>query len=122
MCTLFEGVSEKVYVLYTHLNVDNYGQALQICRIVVYPILPRVLQTYSQMGGYRLCFDWLSSWVDSEAYSNILNIHESERLSKTASARHTTIHQVMFIVFYVKFSNQSYTRFPLWVLIEIVCI
>ncbi len=27
MCKFFEGgQSEKVYVLYTHLNVDNYGQ------------------------------------------------------------------------------------------------
>ncbi len=30
MCTLFEGEgSEKVYVLYTNLNVDNYGQPLR---------------------------------------------------------------------------------------------
>ncbi len=33
MCTLFKGRggggSEKVYVLYTHLNVDNYGRPLK---------------------------------------------------------------------------------------------
>ncbi len=30
ICTLFEGVLgfEKVYVLYTHLNIDNYGRPL----------------------------------------------------------------------------------------------
>ncbi len=35
MCTLFEreGGSKKVYVLYTHLNVDNYGRALTIKEI-----------------------------------------------------------------------------------------
>ncbi len=25
MCTLFEGEGLRKYVLYTHLNVDNYG-------------------------------------------------------------------------------------------------
>ncbi len=30
MCTLCEGGSEKVYVLYTHLSVDNYGWPLKI--------------------------------------------------------------------------------------------
>ncbi len=30
MCTFFVdgGRSKKVYILYTHLNVDNYGQPL----------------------------------------------------------------------------------------------
>ncbi len=37
MCTLFEGGggSEKVYVLYTHLNVDNYGWSLNCCIIAI---------------------------------------------------------------------------------------
>ncbi len=30
MCTLFEEGSEKVYVLYTQLNVDNYGRPLTL--------------------------------------------------------------------------------------------
>ncbi len=32
MCTLFDGGggSEKVYVLYTHLYVDNYGRPLKL--------------------------------------------------------------------------------------------
>ncbi len=29
MCTLFEG-SEKVYDLYTNLNVDNYGLPIKV--------------------------------------------------------------------------------------------
>ncbi len=33
MCILFEGKSEKVYLLYTHLNVDNYGWPLSIVQV-----------------------------------------------------------------------------------------